>query len=349
MRSYLNVHVKLEEKRERAKMFDKQGPRVIIVGPTDTGKSTLCRLLINYAVRAERCPTFVDLDIGQSSGVPGMLSAIPIERPVDVSEGFDLTMPLVYWFGDVSPGANPDLYRLQIANIMRHVDRRLQANEDASISGLIINTCGWIDGLGYDILKYAIEATRADLVLVLDNERLYSDLTQDFVNARQTALASASTHNLKSPLDVIKLNKSGGVVTRSVDYRRQTRMDKMREYFYGPSGDLCPHSSVVDFSDVQVFRIGGGPRAPTSALPIGAERTVNPTRVVEVTPGPDLVHCVLGVSHAKTADVILESNLAGFLYVTDVNFEKKKITCLAPCPGPLPGKILIMGALKWYE
>lgn len=36
-------------------------------GPTDVGKSTLCRLLLNYAVRMGRSPIFIDIDVGQVS------------------------------------------------------------------------------------------------------------------------------------------------------------------------------------------------------------------------------------------------------------------------------------------
>ncbi len=36
-----------------------------VVGPTDVGKSTLCRLLLNYAVRSNWKPTMIDLDIGE--------------------------------------------------------------------------------------------------------------------------------------------------------------------------------------------------------------------------------------------------------------------------------------------
>ena len=35
-----------------------------VVGPTDVGKSSLCKLLLNYAVRYGFFPTAVDLDIG---------------------------------------------------------------------------------------------------------------------------------------------------------------------------------------------------------------------------------------------------------------------------------------------
>jgi len=37
----------------------------MVVGPTDVGKSTVCRLLLNYAARLGRGPIFVDLDVGQ--------------------------------------------------------------------------------------------------------------------------------------------------------------------------------------------------------------------------------------------------------------------------------------------
>ena len=34
-------------------------------GPTDVGKSTLCRILLNYAVRMCHQPVLVDIDVGQ--------------------------------------------------------------------------------------------------------------------------------------------------------------------------------------------------------------------------------------------------------------------------------------------
>jgi polyribonucleotide 5'-hydroxyl-kinase len=39
--------------------------QVMIVGPGDVGKSTLCKLLANYAARLGRAPILVDLDVGQ--------------------------------------------------------------------------------------------------------------------------------------------------------------------------------------------------------------------------------------------------------------------------------------------
>lgn len=43
------------------------------------------------------------------------------------------------------------------------------------------------------------------------------------------------------------------------------------------------------------------------------------------------------------------SNVSGFVYVTEVDAQRKKITFLAPSPGTLPGKILVGGSLSWLE
>lgn len=38
---------------------------------------------------------------------------------------------------------------------------------------------------------------------------------------------------------------------------------------------MVPHSRVLSYTDVSLFKLGGGPMAPSSALPIGAERAVD--------------------------------------------------------------------------
>ena len=62
---YLNTHLALEKLRATAAMEGKKGPRVVVVGPTDVGKSSVCKILLNYAVRSGRQPVFADVDVGQ--------------------------------------------------------------------------------------------------------------------------------------------------------------------------------------------------------------------------------------------------------------------------------------------
>ncbi|XAR71225.1 hypothetical protein NMG60_11028392 [Bertholletia excelsa] len=341
MISYVNVHAILEARRNRAKESpsdsdSSQGPRVIVVGPTDSGKSTLSRMLLSWAAKQAWKPTFVDLDIGQGSiTIPGCIAATPIEMPIDPVEGIPLEMPLVYFYGHTTPSANADLYKVLVKELAQILEKQLAGNAESRAAGMVINTMGWIEGLGYELLLHAIDTFNANVILVLGQEKLCSML-KDVLKR-------------KPNVDVVKLQKSGGVVSRNAKVRQKARSYRIREYFYGLANDLSPHSNIANFSDLSVYRIGGGPQAPRSALPIGAEPAADPTRLVPVTISQDLLHLVLAVSFAKDPDEIISSNVAGFIYITDIDIQRKKITYLAPSAGVLPSRSLIMGTLTWLE
>ncbi|GMI86935.1 CLP-similar protein 3 [Hibiscus trionum] len=342
MVSYVNVHAVLEGRRNRAKASSpndseaSQGPRVIVVGPTDSGKSTLSRMLLSWAAKQGWKPTFVDLDIGQGSiTVPGCIAATPIELPIDPVEGIPLEMPLVYFYGHTTPSNNVDLYKTLVNELAQMLETQFSRNAESRAAGMVINTMGWIEGTGYELLLHAIDTFKANVVLVLGQEKLFSMLK---------AVAKS-----KPNMDVVKLQKSGGVVSRNAKFRQKARGHRIREYFYGLANDLSPHSNIANFSDLLVYRIGGGPQAPRSALPIGADPVANPLRVTPVNIDRDLLHMVLSVSYAKEPDQILSSNVAGFIYITDIDIQRKKITYLAPSAGELPSKYLIMGTLTWLE
>ncbi|KAB2613926.1 CLP1-like protein [Pyrus ussuriensis x Pyrus communis] len=350
--SYVNVHAVLEERRHRAKPLppddpNSQGPRVIVVGPTDSGKSTLSKMLLSWAAKKEWKPTFVDLDIGQGAiTIPGCIAATPIEMPIDPVEGIPLDIPLVYFYGHTTPsheslkihflsGNNVDLYNVLVKELAQVVERQLSGNAESRASGMVINTMGWIEGQGYELLLHAIDTFNANVVLVLGQEKLWSMIRNVLKN--------------KPGVDVVKLQKSGGVVSRNAKFRQKSRSHRIREYFYGLANDLSPHSNIANFSDFSVFRIGGGPQAPRSALPIGAEPAADPTRLAPVNINRDLLHTILAVSFAKEPDQIISSNVAGFVFVTDVDIQRKTITYLAPSVGELPSKYLTAGTVTWLE
>jgi polyribonucleotide 5'-hydroxyl-kinase len=341
MISYVNVHAVLEGRRHRAKESpndsdSSQGPRVIVVGPTDSGKSTLSRMLLSWAAKQGWKPTFVDLDIGQGSiSIPGIIAATPIEMPIDPTEGIPLEMPLVYYYGHPTPSVNADLYKVLVKELAKTLEKQFAGNAESRAAGMVINTMGWIEGVGYELLKDAIQTFNATVVLVLGQEKLCSmlkDILKD-----------------KPNVDVVKLQRSGGVVSRNLKFRQKSRSVRIREYFYGPSNDLSPHSNIANFNELCVYRVGGGPQAPRSALPIGAEPAADPTRLVLVNINRDLLHLVLAISFAKEPDEIISSNVAGFIYITDIDMTRKKITYLAPSAGELPSKFLIVGSLTWLE
>ncbi|KAM1009580.1 hypothetical protein FF1_044998 [Malus domestica] len=352
--SYVNVHAVLEERRHRAKPLppddpNSQGPRVIVVGPTDSGKSTLSKMLLSWAAKKGWKPTFVDLDIGQGAiTIPGCIAATPIEMPIDPVEGIPLDIPLVYFYGHTTPSNNVDLYKVLVKELAQVVERQLSGNAESRASGMVINTMGWIEGQGYELLLHAIDTFNANVVLVLGQAPM---TVRIFLLNSQEKLWSMIRNVLKNKpgVDVVKLQKSGGVVSRNAKFRQKSRSHRIREYFYGLANDLSPHSNIANFSEFSVFRIGGGPQAPRSALPIGAEPAADPTRLAPVNINRDLLHTVLAVSFAKEPDQIISSNVAGFVFVTDVDIQRKTITYLAPSAGELPSRYLIAGTVTWLE
>lgn len=149
-------------------------------------------------------------------------------------------------------------------------------------------------------------------------------------------------------VDFVKVSKSGGVVTRQPPYRKSARISRVKEYFYGVKEDLNPISMTMKMDNLQIYKVGGGPKAPTSALPIGASAVADPLRITKVTSCSEVLHCLLAVSHADDPEQLPSVNVAGFLYVTDVDIKQNQITYLQPCPGPLPGKFLMMGSFQVY-
>lgn len=350
MVEYANVEGVMEARRREAAASDGagpsggEGPRVALVGPTDVGKSSLSKIMCNYAVRKGWNPLFVDLDLGQGGiTCPATVGAVPIDRPIDVADGLPLEMPLVYFHGDASPGNNPDLYKFLVERVGGMLDARHGSNPAARASGVVVNTMGWVDGAGYKLLLHALDALKITDVLVVGQERLHAELRRDMRGKTRGGGPGSRA------VQVWKLPKSGGVVERTAEYRRKSRDARVREYFYGPRGDLAPSSNTVPFGQVSIFKIGSGPRAPSSALPIGQESSADPLRVSTVAPSMSLLNSVLAVSHGRTQGELLSSNVAGFIYVTEVDMANGRFTYTSPCGGELPSRNLIAGSLKWIE
>ena len=335
MVSYINAHAALDHLRSQAKTANARGPIALICGPVDCGKSSLARLLLNYAVRAGHAPLFIDLDVGQNSiSIPGSLAATPIDHPIPIDSADSLTTkaPLVYFYAHATPNQQ-ELYKQFLASLAATITKRFAASPASRHAGAVINTAGWVDGGGYDLLVHIAGVFGVDVVLTLGHERLYADLKAD------TRLSAT----------VVKLSKSGGVVNRTGAARAAARNKAVREYFYGPAGDLCPHQKTFGWRDVSVWRVGGGPAAPSQALPIGAARLVDPNALVKVSVSLELLHAVMGVSYAVDGKELVAKNVAGFVFVSGIDVQKKTMTLLTPAPGPLPSMCFLTGTVKWFD
>lgn len=97
---------------------------------------------------------------------------------------------------------------MMATTLSSQVNKRLEKDVDANSSGIIVNTSGWIDGPGFDILLHCIKEFGIDVILVMNNDKLYSTLTNSF-----NEMGSSNNSNNIKPV-VVKLPSSGGIVPR---------------------------------------------------------------------------------------------------------------------------------------
>lgn len=329
---YLNTHAALEQLRRKADTDQSRGPVVMVVGPTDCGKSSLCRMLLNYAVRVGRRPVYVDLDCGQGSlSCPGTIGGMLVERPAVIEEGFPAVAPLVYHYGHTSPQTNTHLYNQLCTKLSKTINQRLQQNKKARASGIIINTCGWstsnssYQNDAYKTITHAASEFEVDVIIVLHGELLYNDLVKD----------------MPPFVKVVFQPKSGGVVERSDGVRRDARQKKVKEYFYGVRNNLHPHTFQVNFSDIKLFKIRD---SKSTKSPFGSKLSkLYPDKDASTLKNHLLAVCF----NTGSDDEILGSNVAGFICVKEVDVENSTVTVLSPQPPPLPKTTLIYSDVKF--
>jgi polyribonucleotide 5'-hydroxyl-kinase len=326
MKLYLNIHLVMEECRcfeetaatSSSTSTNAHGPRLMLAGGTDVGKSTICRILCNYAVRQSRCPIYVDLDIGQGSvSLPGTLSAVHVKKQIDPTELFANHSAIVYNFGHVSPSADMSLYD----ETVKALARRVKALDLTNVSGTIINTCGWIKAEGYAMQIKAAENFEVDVIVVIDNERLFVDLQRD----------------LPAFVKITHLPKSTATEERSRDNRIQSRQSAIVKHFYGtPATRTAPVTFTVSYqqvADEQQFII------------LRIRSTSSRVEAVRLPLSESLLNHVLAF---LPASIDLDQFMAmpirevvGFAVVSSVDMDAKTITFVSDCPPPLPARFAI--------
>lgn len=154
------------------------GHRVLLVmGPKGVGKSTCCRHIANALL--DSCPEvcLLETDVGQPElGPPGMVSLFrlrsPLLRPSHVEQNGAHECLASFFTGAVTPGVHPELY---IRCVRAAFDEYLHLAADAPWQGsspilppLVVNSLGWVNGLGLELIRTIVGISRPQLVLRIE-------------------------------------------------------------------------------------------------------------------------------------------------------------------------------------
>ena len=156
--------------------------KILICGAKGVGKSTLLRYATNRILSLQQPVAILDLDCGQAElSPPGMLTLTIISKPLlsdppvhmvcggscdhygSRSNNADedcIKHEAAYFFGDITSKADPDTYIQMASQLMRRYNQlQEQAKQEYGSDNnipLLVNTDGWVKGLGYEILSAII-------------------------------------------------------------------------------------------------------------------------------------------------------------------------------------------------
>lgn len=380
----LGLHYALEAYRVSAATkgtcSNLKGPRALVLG---NGRTSLSRTLLNYAVRQGHAPMWVDLDLMNGSLVfPGVLAATVLDNSViSPSEEIKTTMDILTFFYSLSgPSASGDpkaLYgsasensrylKIILERLGSNVCERMDGDSRVNISGLIASGFPWLsstNAICTDFLNTVISAFKFNILIVVGNEKLFSEMDKKF---------------LDSDVKVVKIRSSSGLVAKDPSFRKALLNQRISRYFNGGGMVSLPLETspflsfpvIVPFKDLHIRRIGEvAPQAPTSALPIGStsrkQEEFRITRIellhsasiamgangmltsstaistIAIAPS-SLLHSVLALSSAPVDQEasIIDAPVVGFVIVSDVDETRGRLTLTAPAPGRLPKSFLI--------
>lgn len=265
-----------------------EGPRVLVLGGKDSGKSSLCKILASYATRVGQHPVVVNLDHGEGHAcIPGALTATvaaSLLDPESVSgwgssgitgpSAVQTKTPLVYFYGMESlgegnsataggvggggreaQGSRRAMWKALTTRMALAVTSRMEDDGEVKAAGCIINAPAALgDKKCYDLVEHVVSEFSINVVLVLGSERLFSDMRRKFApqGLGQMTVTEESVR-------VVKLAKSEGCVSRDEAYMKALRAQQIRGYFFGEKGvSLNPLTVMVGFDDVTIYRYSEG-------------------------------------------------------------------------------------------
>jgi len=190
--------------------LEKEKGIAIILGATDTGKSTLAKFLIFNLCKRGLKVALVDADIGQSFLGPPTTIGFSIFKS-DPTWELILSPPEIFFVGSITPEG---FFPIHLKGTKRMVDKACSPEADV----IIVDTTGFILGeSGKELKKRKIDLLSPKFLIALQKSSEIEPLLE---------LYQGNSHYI-----IIRLPLSDQVKPRTVEERRSNRTNKFQDYF----------------------------------------------------------------------------------------------------------------------
>jgi polynucleotide 5'-hydroxyl-kinase GRC3/NOL9 len=190
----------------------------MILGNTDSGKTSFCTYLINKVLSEKRKVAVLDGDIGQSDvGPPSTVAYSFVSKPV--TDLFNLQAKNAFFIGETSPGNAVD----KMVEGLCLLKKEIMA---ADPEFLVINTDGWVEGecaVAYK-LKLAEELKPGTIFCIHQKDELAPLLT---------ALEKFKKVIVESPTAIRQRDKERRKTLRELGYKKYLRNSRVQSLSLG--------------------------------------------------------------------------------------------------------------------
>jgi polynucleotide 5'-hydroxyl-kinase GRC3/NOL9 len=183
---------------------------VILLGATDTGKSTLAKFLILNLCQRGLKIALIDADVGQSTlGPPAAIGLAVFKSDPDWE--VVLSPPEIFFVGSTTPEGH---FPLHLKGVKRMVDKAFSYGTEL----ILVDTTGFVSGeAGKELKRRKIDLLHPRFIFALQK----SDELEPILALYK-----------ENPLyKIYRLPLSEQVSPRSMEERRMNRANKFREYF----------------------------------------------------------------------------------------------------------------------
>ena len=213
----------------------KPNQRVLVLGASDTGKSTFCRFLVDCGCAASLKVALVDADIGQSQiGPPTTVGMQRYDSPqktktshseANISENdTNQNANALYFVGAITPQRN-------LLPILTGTRLMVDSALDSGAEIVVIDTTGYIhDGAASMLKQQKIDLIRPNHLVSIGRPKDLERIVGCYRNLNWLSIHYLLPHKL--------------VRTKSGDVRKRNRKEKFKEYFKDSELQKIPYDQI---------------------------------------------------------------------------------------------------------
>jgi polynucleotide 5'-hydroxyl-kinase GRC3/NOL9 len=275
---------------------------ILVLGAMDRGKSTYCRFVSRQLLVAGATVAFVDADVGQKDlGPPAALTLGYLDAAHPAAP---LSPAAWYFVGATTPARH--LLPVVLGT------QRLVASARAAY--VVINTTGFVHGVGRILKSYKIDAVRPDVIIALERGR------------ELAALLTAYRH-----YRILRLPPSPRATEKSPQQRREARERAFGSYFAAGHDVVLPWRQLI----IQGCVLLTGTRVAHDTFPYAARTSEGLIAVAEDGPISRPGYTILPVGferHLLCGVAGRREHGLGLAILTGLDFARETVALWTPVP-----------------